>query len=220
MKLNRMPPLIFRAALVLLCLVVLTSGMTGRLFAKYYAAASGSDSARVARFSGGGVTYEKFDPKGDITAEYGEAQYYVFEANFTVTFGEAEVSRQFDFNTYFDGNAAVNTSLVCPADSSSVKFITINDEGTAVDGSLAVFGGTGAFTQNTVYYSVNDVWSSQTEKDDIAFFNDENIPMAGKSYDITILFFVKGYTENNSTEDIRLEEDIPITYQLECWQVD
>lgn len=119
MKLNRMPPLIFRAALVLLCLVVLTSGMMGRLFAKYYATASGSDSARVARFGQCSVSMVDYAPIAikttiDTNKNVAENQQgtYVLVAKFKVELEDTEVSTKYNLIlTLDDGDNDTSTTL-------------------------------------------------------------------------------------------------------------
>ena len=49
-KLNTRTPVFFHVGLVLLCLVLCSTYMTGGLYARYTASAQGSDSARVAIF--------------------------------------------------------------------------------------------------------------------------------------------------------------------------
>ncbi len=53
---NTRTPAVFHVGLVLLCLVLFSTYLTGGLYARYTTSASGSDSARVARFeiTGGG----------------------------------------------------------------------------------------------------------------------------------------------------------------------
>ena len=50
---NRRTPAVFGIGLLLLCLVLLSTSMTGGLYARYTASASGSDAARVAKFDVG-----------------------------------------------------------------------------------------------------------------------------------------------------------------------
>lgn len=50
-QLNKKTPLVFRAGVVLLCLLTFSMHLTSGLYAKYTTVASGSDSARVAKFS-------------------------------------------------------------------------------------------------------------------------------------------------------------------------
>lgn len=47
---NKKTPLVFRVGVTLLCIVMLFSHLTGGIYARYTATASGSDSARVAKF--------------------------------------------------------------------------------------------------------------------------------------------------------------------------
>lgn len=48
---NKKTPLIFRVSLVLLCALVISTRLMGGLYARYSTTATGSDSARVAKFS-------------------------------------------------------------------------------------------------------------------------------------------------------------------------
>ena len=48
---NRKTPLVFRVSLVLLCVLVISTRLMGGLYARYSTSATGSDSARVAKFS-------------------------------------------------------------------------------------------------------------------------------------------------------------------------
>ena len=50
-QLNMKTPLVFRLGVVLLCVMLMSTHLTGNLYARYSATATGSDSARVARFS-------------------------------------------------------------------------------------------------------------------------------------------------------------------------
>ena len=49
-KLNTRTPIAFHIGLVLFCLVLFSTYLTGGLYARYTTSASGSDSARVASF--------------------------------------------------------------------------------------------------------------------------------------------------------------------------
>lgn len=148
MKLNRMPPLIFRAALVLLCLVVLTSGMMGRLFAKYYATASGSDSARVARFSGGVVrpTAQESIPKVTFTND--NVGTYAFLAEFQVDFSDCEVTCEYTLTLGVTGNAKFSTSAT------TIRTVTKQTDGT---GKIETMDTTKPFGLNTIL-SANQIY--------------------------------------------------------------
>lgn len=50
-QLNMKTPLVFRLGVVLLCVMLMSTHLTGNLYARYSTTATGSDSARVARFS-------------------------------------------------------------------------------------------------------------------------------------------------------------------------
>lgn len=49
-KSNKKTPIIFHVGIVVLCLFLVTTYMTGGLYARYSSSASGEDGARVARF--------------------------------------------------------------------------------------------------------------------------------------------------------------------------
>lgn len=49
-KLNSRTPVVFHVGLVLLCMVLFSTYLTGGLYARYVTTSSGSDSARVAKF--------------------------------------------------------------------------------------------------------------------------------------------------------------------------
>ena len=81
---KRKTPLVFRAGIVLLCTLLFTMHLTGGLYARYVAGASGSDDAVVAKFS----VSETVELKGS-TINLGE--YHINEAinpgeNVTYTF--------------------------------------------------------------------------------------------------------------------------------------
>lgn len=50
-KLNNRTPVVFHVGLVLLCMVLFSTYLTGGLYARYTTSASGEDGARVAKFS-------------------------------------------------------------------------------------------------------------------------------------------------------------------------
>lgn len=73
---NTRVPAVFGIGLVLLCLVLVSMSMTGGLYARYTASASGSDAARVAKFD---VGYN-FDGAGQVLpVSFVPGQKYVCE---------------------------------------------------------------------------------------------------------------------------------------------
>lgn len=91
-KLNKRTPVVFHVGLVLLCMVLFSTYLTGGLYARYTSAGSSSDDARVA----------KFDIKNQITTHLVDLELHFFDSAksstslpFSVTSG-SEVSVKYD----------------------------------------------------------------------------------------------------------------------------
>lgn len=91
-KLNRRTPVVFHVGLVILCMVLISTYLTGGLYARYTSSDSSSDSARVA----------KFDIKNQITSHVVDLELHFFDSAkssaslpFSVTSG-SEVSVKYD----------------------------------------------------------------------------------------------------------------------------
>ena len=92
-QLNQKTPWVFRLGVALLCVMLMTTHFTGNLYARYSTTATGSDSARVAKFAGGTITPLTDVWSEKVTVNDGEG-YWPIEASFEVDFELAEVTRK------------------------------------------------------------------------------------------------------------------------------
>ena len=127
-------PLVFRLSLVLLCAMLFTSHMMGGLYARYTTTATGSDSARVAKFNVNSNTTSAFD----------------IDLNF---YDPSMFSDEVSFNVSSDSEVTVKYSVIVtmPSGMSDYSWLSINlDDTTTIVGSetnnVFTFSGVGQIT--------------------------------------------------------------------------
>lgn len=120
---------VWRAAFIMLMLVMVSSHFASGFAAKFTSGVSGSDTGRVASFDGGTVEKGHLKPHEIVDIELPSAEtttYYAFSASFRIIFKPCEVARQFNFDLYYTGidNSEQNqnnkvlpdrVTLYCPA---------------------------------------------------------------------------------------------------------
>lgn len=222
---------VWYTAFVLFCLVSVSSHFTQKLSARYITESTATDGARVASFHGGEVTTAQFAPSKQLVANNNanaDAQtlYYVFEAEFTLTFEECEVTRTFSFSISMKDTEM--TSLACPE--MGVDYKTLKPNGAEFETVTYDYfsGGTATpFSAGRVYYSVNNEWRrSDTAHSGgsvtLELAGGEKIDWQKHTYSYSVLFFVtaKPVTTSSESSTEKISEDTYITYDLKCAQVD
>ncbi|MBP3396388.1 MAG: hypothetical protein J6L87_04355 [Clostridia bacterium] len=140
-KLHNRAPLLFRIALALLCLLLVTSHYTGGLYARYVAVASGKDSARVAKFAVSsnlnGATPLVLSGLEDLTP--GASQNYDLRVK-----NDSEVSVFYRFEASCLGNLPLKFEItssgagtLAPGAAEAVHTLTVTWPSSAKDVSLA-----------------------------------------------------------------------------------
>ena len=84
-KLNTRTPIAFHIGLVLFCLVLFSTYLTGGLYARYTTSASGSDSARVAIFQIQGENSWEQGTEVDLNLNFFDPAQAIDTLNFTIT---------------------------------------------------------------------------------------------------------------------------------------
>lgn len=109
-------PLIFRIALIVLCMTAFTTSMLSGLYARYTAKNNGEDSARVAKFN---VTADWEDVTVVTSSVQTNGTY-----NFTVT-NNSEVAITYDLVITFEGGIPAYLQASLPGKEASVSGNTI-----------------------------------------------------------------------------------------------
>lgn len=136
---NRRTPVVFHVGLVLFCLVLFSTYLTGGLYARYTTTASGSDSARVAKF--------QITSGSDWTA----GQDIHFELNF---FDPAKQSQTITLQILSNSEVAVKYDVVLtmPDLPSGCNYdwleVTIGEKNPTVEGNVFTFTNLGEFSPN------------------------------------------------------------------------
>ena len=135
-QVNKKPPKVFYAGVILLFLVLFSSYMTGGLYARYYTTGSGSDEARVASFDvniiPGINIYTELIELGDI--QPGET----VNIDFTVT-NNSEVAVSFNVTAVnLTGNLPVDVPLKGSANANTPVFSQALGQGETADLTFSV----------------------------------------------------------------------------------
>ena len=132
-QVNKKTPFVFYASMVLLCLVMISSSMTGGLFARYTTSVTGSDSARVAKFD---VSIT------DLTS-----------TNLSLnSFDQDKLSANTTFTVTSNSEVTVKYSLVVTFPSALPAYLTLTLDGnsaTTVSGNTYTFTNVGSFAPGT-----------------------------------------------------------------------
>ena len=137
---NRRTPVVFHVGLVLFCLVLFSTYLTGGLYARYTTSASGSDSARVARFEiTGGGNWTDSTENIDLDLNFFDPNKTSASLNFTIS-SASEVAVKYD---------VVITMPTLPNDCDySWLEIKLGDKSPSVNGNVYTFSGVGTFAPN------------------------------------------------------------------------
>lgn len=223
--------IVWRIVLVLFCLVLISSAYFSIIAAKFVSSDDSSVYGRVAEFHGGEVTMGSFYPERNLVAT-SDIQYYVFEAEFTVTFEACEVDRVYSLSIYIDREYSGDTTLVCPDNApyadTDPQFKTFNNETDTFDAvSLSSFidqfadgASSGDFTVGSVYYSKELGDGSKKwfrgDNSEIALITDHSIGKGETVHTFSVLFFLPVISD---TPGEQKNDDVYIKYDLDCKQV-
>ena len=224
-QLNQKTPWVFRLGVALLCVMLMTTHFTGNLYARYSTTATGSDSARVAKFAGGTVTCDSsFDIDLSTVSGFencfsdssGSTKYFAVEVGFTVSFEEAEVARKYTLVLTIAPLATIEggrTSFKCPADTTCK--LTINGD------SAVASSGASYTTVPGLYYTAPDGVDVAANDDGTELNIVGYVPVGTATHNFTVTYFVPIYYESvtGTGNNIDAENDI-IAYTFDCEQVD
>ncbi len=232
---------VWRVAIILICLVLITSAYFSSIAARYASEKTTNPQANVAKFHGGSVTYIEFSAKMVNATE--DVKYYAFEAEIKLTFEACDVDRDFKFALYLDSTGSIST-IPCPADYANGLFLKYNPNAADINSpydenaNLSDFTGSGSFKSGEVYYSVaenggEEVWHTisnakyASDGNKIIFYFDDaktddthSIDNGNHVYEFTVLFFVAAKAQEGVNVDTQLEENAYIKYDLECVQAE
>lgn len=209
-KSNIKTPLAFKAALVVMCAVLVSFHLTGGLYARYSTVASGSDSARVAKISMAvdpgfsGYTI----PDGTITDK---GLTYSMIESFTVT-NDGEVAYKYSLNLVLsqdisldgDGNE-VNYNNPKPYDiytatvpfDTAVKNISIVEDAVSItDTTIKALTGLKSAAGNPAYYAFstdnkNYAWSTSIPDANGYFTVCEDVELQpGETHYYKVMYFM------------------------------
>ena len=126
-KLNKRTPVVFHVGCTLLCLVLFSTYLTGGLYARYTAHASGGDTARVAKFHISG------------SAPSSDGQEVRIELNF---FDPDKLTDSLAFTVASDSEVAVRYSVIVTIPTGMAHYDWLNitlDDGTSATSAGNVF---------------------------------------------------------------------------------
>lgn len=137
---NTRTPAVFHVGLVLLCLVLFSTYLTGGLYARYTTSASGSDSARVARFEiTGGGNWTDSTENIDLDLNFFDPNKTSASLDFTIS-SASEVAVKYD---------VVITMPTLPNDCDySWLEIKLDGKEPTAEGNVYTFSGVGTFAPN------------------------------------------------------------------------
>lgn len=235
-ELNKKQPILFYIGLCTLCLVLITTHMTGGLFARYTASANGSDSARVAKF-GCNVYYTPKDYQ-NLSLNVSKSAIYTFVDEFRVTNG-GEVSFSYNLSlrlsaytasvTYQNPATLSHGSLAAPTKANSTALSIIQRQGNSVNGEIvnlnfaSTFGGQ-TYVAGKIYYGFSDdginyTWYNNATKasnnPETATLPSRDLSVGGTHYYKVLYFIDLSVTDNNFT----LPQSA-LLYSIHCTQID
>lgn len=230
-KSNIKTPLAFKAALVVMCAVLVSFHLTGGLYARYSTVASGSDSARVAKISMAvdpgfsGYTI----PDDTITDD--DSTYSMIES-FTVT-NDGEVAYKYSLNLVLsqdgDGNEVnynnpkpyrIYTATV-PLDTAVKNISIVEDTVSITDTTIKALTGLKSAAGNPAYYAFltdNKIyeWRTSTLDEDGYFTVCEGEELQpGETHYYKVMYFMV------ATDDV-LDgfKQMTFFYEATCEQID
>ena len=204
---------------------------------KFISKALGGDSARVARFDAGSVSFGEGPSADELYATEGGIQYYAFKGDFTVTFAPSDVSREFSLKIYLDKNYSAGiTMFACPESlpesGDDYQFVKPNPNITSdtdpkfVTTTLSEVtenGLTGNFAKNAIYYKdVDGKWqiSALNADSELILETARSVDMAGASFTYEFVYFLKVQANENVAAGEQIKDNTEFQCDLDCWQVD
>ena len=138
---NRRTPVVFHVGLVLFCLVLFSTYLTGGLYARYTTSASGSDSARVARFEiTGGGNWTDSTENIDLDLNFFDPNKTSASLDFTIS-SASEVAVEYDV-------VITMPTLPNECDYSWLEIKLGEATPSSVNGNVYTFSGVGTFAPN------------------------------------------------------------------------
>ena len=141
-KSNKRAPLVFYFGVFVLCMTLFSSHMTGGLYARYTSSASGSDSARVARFD---VTHSNQSIPMSIELDFFDSSKKEDSVEFEVI-SNSEVAVKYD--------VILTLPAAIPTEWLTTELMIVRLDGlepTSMDGGKLTF----SFSTNTFHAGVN-----------------------------------------------------------------
>ncbi len=219
-QLNQKTPWVFRLGVALLCVMLMTTHFTGNLYARYSTTATGSDSARVAKFAGGTIavtqteeqTKYSFDVNiGDGDGEkpdivYDQKGYYEVRASFDVNVPVAEVARTYTLVLTLARIGSVDIADMEVTFKTPASGYSFTDEGMKNTD----------LWERTVSEDYIGTYVSQTEADTFVSITWQLKPNEGTSFTFSVPYYVPISIINNNIQI----ESAYMTCELICEQVD
>lgn len=235
-KSNIKTPLAFKAALVVMCAVLVSFHLTGGLYARYSTVASGSDSARVAKISMAvDPGFSGYTIPDDTITDDGST--YSMIESFTVT-NDGEVAYKYSLNLVLsqdisldgDGNE-VNYNNPKPYDiytatvpfDRAVKNISIVEDTVSITDTTTIKALTGleSAAENPAYYAFSTdnkdyEWSTSTLDEDRYFTVCEGKELQpGETHYYKVMYFMV------ATDDVLNGfKQMTFFYKATCEQID
>lgn len=235
---NIKTPLVFRIGAAVLCVMLIVCYITGRLYARYTATATGSASAKVAKIDCAvNYAFSGYGDLGEIDGD-GNIVYAIIE-DFSVE-NTGEVSYTYDLKLKFSKDIASATydepvapptgiTLYAPRDvgtqSDKVTYVYHSSEDSTTGSTTAktasdLTGGkyTG-FEKNKVYYAYSGdgttyTWSDAALTDGALSVSQQDL-MIGQKYYYKILYFIAPAPDVNLTQ-----QQMTLLYKITCTQID
>ena len=244
-KSNRKAPLIFRVGLMLLCAMLVTTNMMGGLYARYSATATGSASARVAKFEME-VNYRS-NGYGGSDMSLNKDIYAVIEEFQVLNSGEVSLKYDMEIKlSLYDANATFSAppqycTIAVPKNYNSNNLYHIRHKNLDTTDGEAVKTSWDAilqyrlhtneetnnitsvteFATDRIYYAISEDGKSYTWNC-IEKSSDDVLSLSGElgfseAHYYKVLYFIDIRNEDGfEMEDIELS----LVYQMDCEQID
>ena len=227
--------IIWRTACILLFFTLITTHFSAALPARYTSTASGSDSARVAKFAGGTIEATTLSYSLNNAANT-NGLWYAFVLDFTLKFDSAEVARKYQLDLILQNSG--NATFQCQYTTDSITgHYSIDSDNKLINSNVFSTLTNTQITKPTngaAYFSIDSSWKTVTDTSMFTVTEDDNYPKftivplnssdnsniinAGETptYSFQIMYFVQVSVVNQ----VANADAVTIVYDLICEQVD